>query len=234
MFSLSGVSKKTKCASTILNEYAGPETETQGRVSRGAIVVNNLRKHSEFAAQLKKDCKAKKHAPFFLLSFQFKGPLKVSYFACGKDGKLEEREITGTGFFAHSNSTIDQNWAKVNVGKAAFEKAVSNSLVASAEFSKVKAIRELKQVIFDVLKDETRHNDEVVSKHYEGILPEGCSDDTSMFSSICVKSKCDKFNYGTRTHTVLLVDQKNEVYLIERPSGKKGEKKEEFYRFSCK
>ena len=59
-------------------------------------------------------------------------------------------------------------------------------------------MRDLKASLIKMLKTDTRHEDPALCASYNGLLPPDTAEDLSLLSSIFVKSKCDKFKYGTR------------------------------------
>jgi len=227
-----GLSRKNKCAATILNKYTKEEAGEGEKSSRGQLCLTSLKKSKNFARRLRKECSEKKYSPFFLLSFDFEGPLHCSYYTCGEDGELKHKEITGSGFCSHSNSSMERPWMKTTEGLKMFEKGLTESLERTAEKSKMQMMRDLKAELLKLLKHEERFEDPALRENYEGssVLPKETKEDLSLFSSIFVKSKCEKVKYGTRVHSLLIVDQKNDIYFIET-NAKTG--KEEYYRFNC-
>ena len=150
------MSRKNKCVSVILNKYT-KKRDDGPKSSRGKLCVDNLKNHSEFANKLRNDCAKNLYSPFFLLNFDFAGPLSCSYYTCGTDGKLKHKEITGSGFCGHSNSSMERPWVKTNKGVQMFEEAITESLNKTAESSKMQIMRDLKAQLLKVMTSDRRH-----------------------------------------------------------------------------
>lgn len=223
-----GVSRKYKCASVILNKYS-PDPEERP-VSRGSIVVNNLRNHEKFNNKLKRECSEQKYSPFFLLNFDFAADLKTTYFVCDEKGELKESKIEGSGFCSHSNSEMEQKWMKTEKGGEKFEELVTETLNKTSDKSKLHKVKELKNSLLKLLQDTQRYEDSNLMKNYEKFIKEeNPGDDPSFLSAVCVKSRSPVIKYGTRTNTILIVDKSNEIFFIQTDYLTN---KEEFYRFS--
>ncbi|XP_075256646.1 transport and Golgi organization 2 homolog isoform X2 [Convolutriloba macropyga] len=225
-----GLSRKHKCLSIILNKYAEKKPGERRRNSRGKLCVTSLTNQPDFIENLRSECAEKTYAPFYLLKFDFDEDLKCDYYTCDADGELKHEEIMGTGFSGHSNSSLERPWVKTVKGVQTFKQEVLNSLERTRNECQVEAIQHLKVQLLKVLQGEKRYDDPAMEHDIQGILPQETSEDLQLFSSIFAKSKCEKYNYGTRVHTILIVDHNNEVHIIEHNSVTKDEK---YFQFNC-
>lgn len=113
------------------------------------------------------------------------------YYFSNTNGAAPQR--LGPGVYGLSNHLLDTPWPKVSSGLAAFKR-----LIRSEDISKAAA--------FDLLADETLAADENLPDTGVGIEKE------RLLSSIFIRSPI----YGTRSSTVVLIDNEGEVELEEK------------------
>ncbi|OQR70866.1 hypothetical protein BIW11_11351 [Tropilaelaps mercedesae] len=105
------------------------------------------------------------------------------------------------GFYAFGNSILPRNWPKVNAGKRFFREAVERH---------IKSEQQLEEALFAIMNDNTCYgNDESMR---------GQTDDPEEILNLrsCLKFYIPKYDYGSRTHTVVLIRGDGSAIYIEK------------------
>lgn len=105
------------------------------------------------------------------------------------------------GFIAVSNSTLEEPFQKAEQGKKTFESIVS----------KTSNKDELVRALLDMLTNQSCHLPDPVLERMGQHLPEEIC---RQRSAIYVKSPL--WNYGTRTHTVVIIDHEDNCTYVEK------------------
>ncbi|XP_022671440.1 transport and Golgi organization protein 2 homolog isoform X2 [Varroa jacobsoni] len=124
-------------------------------------------------------------------------------------------QLIEKGYYAFGNSILPRNWPKVDAGKRLFQEAVEKN---------IKSERELEESLFEIMNDSTCYgNDEFMRRQTDE--PEEILNLRS-----CLKFYIPKYDYGSRTHTVVLIRGDNSVLYVEKTveDGKWVERKTEF------
>lgn len=132
---------------------------------------------------------------FNFLSVEIKGDDIKSYYVCNTPQKMHEVSLGYTGL---GNSPIAKPFNKVEAGTAEFQKVLDSHKQSSKE----KLIEELMKI----LKSKTKHypDAELLLRRQET---------AERFSSIHVEMPEE--GYGTRTRTIILVDESDNIDYIE-------------------
>lgn len=183
-----GITKNGKVAA--LTNYRGPGPQKPGAPSRGKLVSDYLLSDSpaqEYLETLHQN--GNLYNGFNLIVGDMDNLFHYS-------SKEETNEISplGPGLYGLSNAVLDTPWPKVVKGKQMLEQQVLNEAEISPE------------TIFSILGDTRRAPfkelpDTGVGKVIEKLL-----------SPLFIKTP----DYGTRSSTVLLIDQKGHVTFIEK------------------
>ena len=211
-----GVSRKNKRISVILNKQSSEARLKKASASRGSIVVDNLRNPVGFSDELKRECKALKYAPLFHINFDLANDLKTTYFSCNGQGHFVEKHINDCGFYGHANSDMDKEWIKTEKGKRLFQKILFRIMRKSTGKTKPQIIREIEIQLIKFLQNTERYEDDTILEDCANIFKNvPFNDDLSFLSAICIKSKCPEMKFGTRTHSIIIVDKQNRVYFTQ-------------------
>jgi uncharacterized protein with NRDE domain len=163
----------------------------QGSRSRGKLVSDFLQSNisvSEYIQDIKE--MASKYSAFNLLVGQFNEKQNtLCYFSNRSNTAFE----LSPGIYALSNHLLDTPWPKVESGKKALDKFISNTEELSSE------------QLFEILKDERQAKDDDLPNTGIGLERE------RVLSPLFIKTE----NYGTRCSTVLMIGKKGEVIFEE-------------------
>jgi uncharacterized protein with NRDE domain len=180
-----GVTRSGRFAA--LTNYRDPASFRKGAPSRGLLVKNFLAGMDSPAVYMKfLKAHADKYNGFCLI---FGDPSQVYYFS----NRSKDAVALSPGLYGLSNRFLDTPWPKVEKGKAALARLISNKQLPFED-------------VFSLLADQTRVKDENlpdtgVELTWERIL-----------SSIFITSPV----YGTRSSILLTIDRKGHVTFIER------------------
>jgi uncharacterized protein with NRDE domain len=203
-----GVSRDGKIAA--VTNFRSKEAQRENALSRGLLVRDYLLgeiRHDEFIKQLQEH--GSKYNGFNLV---FGTVDNLYYFSNRAEHKREGNNFTARldplppGIYGMSNAFLDTPWPKVVKGK----KMLNEQVLNRDEFSVEK--------VFSVLADTEVFPDDSLPDTGIGIIYE------RILSPLFIKTG----GYGTRSATVILVDNANRVTFIERsfvPA------RENYYRF---
>ncbi|GIY01804.1 transport and Golgi organization protein 2 [Caerostris darwini] len=191
---------------TLLN-LMRPVSDMDGtKRDRGFLAVNYLESGMEgvnYLQRLRREGDI--FNSFLLVTIDVKpmmGDVTAAYYTNDDD---EGPVILKEGVHVFGNSSPSQPWKKVNAAKRIFEEVV----VSRQPDSEHK--EELLAEIFQVLRNDTLHYpDEQLDKDTEG-RPE---EYVKQLSAIFIKPELGL--YGSRTHTVILIDSQGHVDYVEK------------------
>ncbi|XP_003739507.1 transport and Golgi organization protein 2 homolog [Galendromus occidentalis] len=174
---------------SLLNILQRDEELLAGKRGRGFLVVDFAKSSStitpdEYAQSLYKD--RENFNGFTLVCVDLKQAYG-SYF-CSM-GDMEVQNL-GAGYHAFGNSILPRQWPKVVAGKEKFEEVVEKNKHDE---------KLLEEALFDLMNDETNHGvDEFMRKQ---------TDEPQDLLTLrgALKFYIKEFNYGSRTHTVVLI-----------------------------
>lgn len=127
------------------------------------------------------------------------------YYCSSKDETTPRQMPTGVSVFG--NSTCERPWQKVVHGRTKFEDIITS-------FNSVSKTTELKDALIRLLTDRTSFFPDVqLASQSPGKL--SSTEIISARSAIYV-DLAEKLQYGTRTHTLLLIDAKNRCEYVEK------------------
>jgi uncharacterized protein with NRDE domain len=181
-----GINKSGDIAA--LTNIRAPGKERKNAISRGELVTNYLKPSTQKSDYLNK--LKDSHADYNGYNLLFGNISKLQVYNSFDDTSFELNE----GVFGLSNASLDSPWPKLDVGKSALARYCQNSDNLSFEH------------LFELLGDSSPAKDEDLPD--TGISIEW----EKMLSSIFIRSP----KYGTRSSTVLLIDNKQQVYWEER------------------
>ncbi|XP_051168869.1 transport and Golgi organization protein 2 [Leptopilina boulardi] len=175
---------------------AKPETPKE---SRGFLVSNYVTSNESSETYLNElyriDQGTEKYNPFTLVIIDLVNA-KVRWFS--SPSHMKAPQTSDEKIFGFGNSQFDKPYKKVQYGKKKFEELVKNASINNQN--------ELIEKLLEFLKCSQRHlPDEELLKRSPEYYP--------ALSSIFVNSETK--TYGTRTHTILLVDGSNKITFIE-------------------
>ncbi|XP_033215965.1 transport and Golgi organization protein 2 isoform X2 [Belonocnema kinseyi] len=177
-------------------ETRNSDTPAEGR---GFLITDYLVSHESTETYLNKLHKinqdTQKYNPYTLVLIELK-TANVAWLS----SRLESKgpQSCNGNIFGFGNSPVDQPYKKVEVGKEKFKKIVENTSVTQQSH--------LVENLLDFLKWRERHlPDEILKTQSPQVYPD--------LSSIFVHS--EKAEYGTRTHSILLVDGSGKMTFVE-------------------
>jgi uncharacterized protein with NRDE domain len=183
-----GITQKGRIAA--LTNYRGPGSNKDNAPSRGSLVSDYLLSDispSKYIETLRP--KSAEYNGFNLIV----GDINTLYYYSNKKENSETSPLE-PGIYGLSNAVLDTSWPKVVKGKQMFEQHVLNKAEVSTE------------TIFSILSDTETPPDEELPDTGVGIEIE------RMLSPLFIKAP----GYGTRSSTVLIIDQNNKVTLTEK------------------
>lgn len=183
-----GITKSGRIAA--LTNYRGPGSQRIDAPSRGSLVSDYLRSETlpyEYLETLRP--KGTEYSGFNLIV----GDMDALYYY---SNKMEDSETSPLepGLYGVSNACLDSPWPKIVKGKQMFEQRV------------LTGVEILPDTIFTILSDTETAPDEELPDTGVGI------DIERMLSPLFIKGP----GYGTRSSTVLLIDNENRVTFIEK------------------
>jgi uncharacterized protein with NRDE domain len=181
-----------KCRIAAVTNYRDPASIKDGAPSRGWLVRDYLCGTEEPATYLESVAlRADRYNAFNLIA----GDASSLYYFSNRDFLNRERIMELTpGLYGLSNHLLDTSWTKVERGKSAL-----SSLLAGKENPEP-------EEIFSILSDQWRPDDDRLPDTGVGLEWE------RILSAMFIVSPV----YGTRSSTVLMIDQRNRVILAER------------------
>ncbi|GFT84807.1 transport and Golgi organization protein 2 homolog [Trichonephila clavipes] len=190
---------------TLLN-LMRPLSDLDGtKKDRGFLAVNFLESGMEgvnYLQRLRRE--ADMYNSFLLVTIDVKpmmGDVAAAYYT--NDGD-EGPVLLKKGVHVFGNSSPSHPWKKVNAAKQMFEEVVAGNPSSTQK-------EELIADIFQVLRNDTLHYpDEQLDKDTEG-RPE---EYVKQLSAIFIKPEMGF--YGSRTHTVILIDSNGHVDYVEK------------------
>lgn len=187
-----GITKNGRVAA--LSNYRDPRSIKKGALSRGLLVsdfLDNLESPLSYIQRIAG--KANQYNGFNLIV----GDLNTFFYYSNRIGKSRTLD---PGIYGLSNHLLDTPWPKVQRGK----QALANILFKSGGIST--------DDIFNILADRSQAADQFLPDTGVGIEAE------RKLSSMFISGFPRKANsiYGTRTCTVLLIDNDENVTFIER------------------
>jgi uncharacterized protein with NRDE domain len=183
-----GITKKGRIAA--LTNYRGPGSNKDGAPSRGSLVSDYLLSDFspyEYIETLRQ--KSVEYSGFNLIL----GDMDTLYYYSNKI-KNNETIPLEPGLYGLSNADLDTPWPKIVKGKEMLKQRLFNKAEVSTE------------TIFSILSDTEIPPDEELPDTGVGI------DIERVLSPLFIKSS----GYGTRSSTVLTIDQNNKVTLLEK------------------
>ncbi|XP_030074957.1 transport and Golgi organization protein 2 homolog [Microcaecilia unicolor] len=193
-----GINKRGKMAA--LTNYLQP-TKEKNLKGRGALVANFLSTDLDCFSYLK-NVAAEGHLynPFNLITAELntaKGDVMYYY---GSKGEAEPVPLQ-PGIYGLSSSLLDTPWKKLQFGKQLFTQAIKQCQDLPKE--------ELVQELLKILNNEEQHfpDPAIEAQGKDFVQPI-----INRFTALCVRSP----DYGTRTNTIILVDDQGQVTFTER------------------
>lgn len=191
-----GITKQGRFAA--LTNYRDPSIDVTGKISRGGLVKEFLTSDQSPQQYLTQLKNTKENYAGYNLLF---GTVQQLFHY---NNILDEKSEISPGTHGLSNNTLNTPWPKVIKGKQMLE--VYTSTTKNLDINQ----------LFQTIADSEKASDEELPDTGVGIELE------RMLSPLFIRTP----DYGTRSTTVLLIDQNNQVTYVER-SYDKGEFKEE-------
>lgn len=176
--------------------------------SRGFLVVNYLESNNEGEAYLRElRTDADLYNEFLLVTVDVRpslGEVNASYYTnAGGEGPV----IMRPGVHVFGNSVPSAPWRKVNAAKQLFENLTTTRPLHTS------CKDELLSDLFNLLREDTQHYpDEQLERDVEG--HPFAQEYVRQLSAIFIRPELGF--YGSRTHTVILVDGRGRVDYVER------------------
>ena len=181
-----GITKKGNFAA--LTNFRDPRHEQEGAPSRGLLVADYLNRNISVENYLSKLAKTGKEYNGFNLIW---GNIKNLWYYSNQNN---QSKVLSPGIYGLSNHYLDTPWPKVKRGKQMLESIISSQVNFSSD------------AILELLSDSKSAPDSELPD--TGIGPEW----EKRLSPVFIKTPI----YGTRSSTVLIIDQKNQVTFIEK------------------
>lgn len=170
-----------------ITNYRERKTRTDVPPSRGKLVSDYLTGNIAPESYLREvAANGNRYDGFNLIAGD---PDVLSYYS-NREGRVRQLE---PGLYGLSNRVLDTPWPKVSIAKNRLKALLTRPDLSS-------------NALFDLLADETRASDEVLPNTGFGLEIE------RMLSAIFIKSEA----YGTRSSSVMLIDDENRTSFIER------------------
>ncbi|XP_070573124.1 transport and Golgi organization 2 homolog isoform X2 [Ptychodera flava] len=196
-----GITKSGRLA-TLLN-ILEPEVDPNAK-GRGALISNFLKGNEECLPYLQEISKeGELYNAFNLLVFDLSrqnSQQAIGYYS-NKTG-LEPQLVT-PGTHGFCNATISKPWKKCVVGQEKFGSVVNGATTGEKE--------KLMDALIEMMSDTTPYPDQSIHRQCAGTLSPKLQQERS---AICVRSLDE--NYGSRTHTIILIDATDEVTYLEK------------------
>ncbi|XP_077995746.1 transport and Golgi organization 2 homolog isoform X2 [Glandiceps talaboti] len=196
-----GITRTGKFATllNILSDVVDPNAK-----GRGSLISNFLKGNDESLSYLQQvSSEGELYNAFNLLVCdltRMNSQSSLGYYS-NKTGK--DPELLSPGIHGLCNSTIDKPWKKCVIGKDRFTDIVNGATIGDKE--------KLMDHLVELMSDQTPHPDQAIGQMCAGSLEPKLQEDRS---AIYVHSPGS--NYGTRTHTIILVDASNKVTYLEK------------------
>uniref|UniRef100_A0A0N5BME1 Transport and Golgi organization protein 2 n=1 Tax=Strongyloides papillosus TaxID=174720 RepID=A0A0N5BME1_STREA len=200
--------------SNILSVTSKKEQIKADAISRGKIAINfleNDQSPKDYCDQIKEGID--KYNGFTLITVEMKKNQDIE--CCLLSSKMSpkiEAAKYDEGIYGVGNSGLDECYEKVSRGSQLFSKFVKDKIIVdNCDLSEDDIINEC----LEILKDDKRCLPDLVMEkmfEFQPIAP---------FSSLFVKPE-QSIRYGTRTHTVIIVDKNDRVTFFESTAGNIG------------
>ncbi len=174
-----------------LTNFRDPGAVQQDAPSRGEIIVDFLESGQPPLIYFKKFKEKARAYNGFNLIF---GDLKNLFWYSNKEKPIKstEPETIEPGIHGLSNKFLDTPWPKVASGKKALEQQIASTITPES--------------LFSILKDRTFPDDTLLPDTGVGLEWE------RILSPLFIQSP----TYGTRSSTVMLINQQGKITLVER------------------
>lgn len=190
-----------------LTNIRAPETIKTGTISRGELVSQYLHQYPSVTSFHEQLSASRKQYNGYNLLFGHWDNLAVY------NNHTNQLQQLSSGFYGLSNAELNSPWPKINKGVNRLEQICSSN----------KDI--IPKQLFDILLDTSQAEDEKLPKTGVPIEWE------RQLSSIFIRSK----NYGTRSSTLLTINQSQHVNWFERTYDEQANlRSEKNYHFSMK
>ncbi|XP_051527594.1 transport and Golgi organization protein 2 homolog isoform X3 [Myxocyprinus asiaticus] len=190
-----GISKRGKLAALTNYLEGWPNPDAQGR---GSLVTNYLADNLDSFAYLRKvSSEGHLYNGFNLLTADFRANEDTLCYY-GNKGSSEPIHLKAAGIYGLSNSLLETPWKKLQHGKQLFTSVVSRMLPPDG----------LVQELMHILKNCELNTPDPAQES------QGVGYSKAMLralSAVCVRSP----GYGTRTNTIILIDQEGNVNFTE-------------------
>uniref|UniRef100_A0A0K0G1W9 Transport and Golgi organization protein 2 homolog (inferred by orthology to a human protein) n=1 Tax=Strongyloides venezuelensis TaxID=75913 RepID=A0A0K0G1W9_STRVS len=200
--------------SNILSVTSKKEQIKVDAISRGKIAINFLENDQtpkSYCDQIKEGID--KYNGFTLITIAMKKNQDID--CCLLSSKMSPKiEATkyDEGIYGIGNSGLDEYYEKVSRGSQLFSKFIKDKIIVdNCDLSEDDIINEC----LEILKDDKRCLPDLVMEKMFEFHP------IAPFSSLFVKPE-QTIRYGTRTHTVIIVDKNDKVTFFESTAGNIG------------
>ncbi|CEF65814.1 Transport and Golgi organization protein 2 homolog [Strongyloides ratti] len=197
--------------SNILSVTSKKEMNKLNAISRGEIVINYLKKDlppQVYCNEIEKIIN--EYNGFTLITMEKKKGKDIECYLLSTKMSPNIKTIKYTeGIYGIGNSGLDESYKKVSKGKELFSKFINDKIKKdSFNLSEDDIINECLQILKD---NQKCLPDPIMEKllEYQPITP---------FSSLFIAPE-PSIRYGTRTHTVIIVDNNDRVTFFETTAG---------------
>ncbi|XP_064460649.1 transport and Golgi organization protein 2 homolog [Ornithodoros turicata] len=195
---------KTGRIATLLNILQSQSDIDPTRKGRGFLVVDFVKSSTSAKEYLEKlSHEQNDYNGYILVTLEMKpaqGKSSLNYFSNMKNSSPTHLE---PGFHAFGNSVPPHYWTKVKVGKTKFESIVK-------EHNKFAQRDQLAEKLFEFVQDSTPYPVDIEMKK------QADETDEMLLCRNALRVLLPKWNYGTRTHTILVVNAKGQAELVEK------------------